>query len=84
MRDGVPFCSDFSGSITNAEVEEGCVSKLGGTFSESPCDRTNAVGGCEFSQNGQESITWFYAGAGVTEDSVSQACAQVDQSFVKP
>jgi hypothetical protein len=88
MKSGVKFCADFTvqdgSAAALAQVQTACTSQLGGTYSTKACSRTGAVGGCEYTNAGVDEITWLYTDSGATEAQVEDACAQANQSFVKP
>jgi hypothetical protein len=84
VRQGIRFCTDVDGSVSNDTFKTACTTQLAGTFSSGPCNRTGVVGGCEASENGVDEITWVYQDSGATADQVAQGCAQANQSFVNP
>jgi hypothetical protein len=85
---GLKFCSDFTvpdgSAALLAQLEEACTSQLEGTYSTKACSRAGAVGGCEFSANGAEEITWIYSDSGASAGQVEDLCAQQNQGYVTP
>jgi hypothetical protein len=84
----VKFCADFTlaeeVADAEAQVQAMCTTQLGGTYAAKACDRTGAVGGCEYANAAADEITWFYSDSGATAAQIESACAQQGQTFVKP
>ncbi|HZS35622.1 MAG TPA: hypothetical protein VFF06_02285 [Polyangia bacterium] len=84
-QQGIQFCVDFLGATAAqfADLENGCVTQLNGTFSSGPCDRNGVVAGCLANSTPQE-VTWFYSDSGLTPSQVQKVCSQQNQTFATP
>src|SRR5689334_5715810 len=68
-------CVEGTGaSIQDVENNRQKCASEGNTFSDGPCTRGGAVGGCRVTHAGVAITTWYYAGAGTTAADVQQIC----------
>jgi hypothetical protein len=75
-------CSDY-GAISPAQLpglKQACSG--GATWSDSACDRTGAVGGCQEKVGGADATVWYYASPGITAATVMMACSAAGGTFI--
>lgn len=79
-------CNEWGGFVDSqrAALMSGCAAPTG-AFSNGPCDRANALGGCRVTTGGYDTTTWYYSRPGFTVDAVRSACGMVPNgAFVSP
>jgi hypothetical protein len=80
-------CLEYDGAPDVLSPYKSTCTQAQGTWSDSPCTRTGAVGGCMVKDTslGLTYTTWFFAP--VTTDSVKQSCMSSNNgnaTFVSP
>jgi hypothetical protein len=78
-------CDEFSApSAQIGNLKQNCTMG-GGTWSDGPCTRANALGGCELVDANVTTTQWFYQkGNFSTADMVKAYCQQSRAMFVAP
>jgi hypothetical protein len=93
----VQICMEASGSAA-AQMNQTCASQaanLGGSatalvqHAAGPCSRVNALGGCEYAQQGSTITTWWYRGGAdggpdQTSEDIALICSQTGARFIPP
>ena len=93
----VQICMEASGSAA-AQMNQTCASQaanLGGSatarvqHAAGPCSRVNALGGCEYAQQGSTITTWWYRGGAdggpeQTSEDIALICSRSGARFIPP
>ncbi len=88
----VRLCTDYAG-LTSDQVAFTRVQCAGnadagamttGTFSDSPCNTTGAIGGCRATSGSYSSTVWYFPGSVFTTETVRSICMQANLMFVAP
>jgi hypothetical protein len=81
----VSGCDEFSApSEQIGNLKQNCTTG-GGTWSDGPCSRANALGGCELVDGDVTTTQWFYqSGSASSADMVKAYCQQNRATFVTP
>jgi len=53
-------------------------------YSDGPCSRVGALGGCRVTSGGLTATVWYYAAGGGTSADIETLCTQAGTTFVPP
>ena len=82
MSDQSTACLEYSTNDTARQFKQGCQPVMRGTWSDSACDTTGSLGGCDLGDNNK--IWLFPAGKYETREDVVSFCESKGAPYLEP